>query len=68
VLAASIKATRAHGGKGFTPMFDGVSLKNWKGGGGWWEVKDGILQAQVRGEALQEEQPTDLDRRSARRL
>jgi hypothetical protein len=47
LLAASIKATQGlMAEKGFTPMFDGVSLKNWKGGGGWWEVKDGILQAQ----------------------
>ncbi len=47
LLAASIKATQGlMAEKGFTPMFDGVSLKNWKGGDGWWEVKDGILQAQ----------------------
>lgn len=47
LLAASIKATQGlMAEEGFTPMFDGVSLKNWKGGDGWWEVKDGILQAQ----------------------
>lgn len=32
--------------EGFTPIFDGKSLKGWKGGGGWWQAKDGILQAQ----------------------
>lgn len=32
--------------RGFKPMFDGVSLKGWTGGDGWWEVKEGILQAQ----------------------
>ena len=32
--------------QGFTPMFNGVDLKQWKGGDGWWQVKDGILQAQ----------------------
>lgn len=32
--------------QGFKPMFDGLSLKGWTGGDGWWQVKDGILQAQ----------------------
>lgn len=32
--------------EGFKLMFDGKSLAGWKGGGGWWEAKDGILQAQ----------------------
>ncbi len=32
--------------EGFKPMFDGKSLNGWKGGGGWWQAKDGILQAQ----------------------
>ena len=46
-LKAAINVTRSQlAEKGFTPMFDGVSLKQWKGGGGWWQVKDGVLQAQ----------------------
>lgn len=46
-LAATLKATRLLSSEqGFTPMFDGLSLKQWKGGGGFWQVKDGILQAQ----------------------
>jgi len=46
-LAAAIKATRLQvSEQGFKPMFDGLSLKQWKGGGGFWQVKDGILQAQ----------------------
>lgn len=32
--------------QGFVPIFNGQNLNGWKGGGGWWEVKDGILQAQ----------------------
>ncbi|MDD4101030.1 MAG: DUF1080 domain-containing protein [Kiritimatiellae bacterium] len=39
-------ARKLQGELGFKPMFDGKSLDQWKGGGGWWEVKDGILQAQ----------------------
>lgn len=46
-LAAALAVTRRQlAEKGFQPMFDGTSLKQWKGGGGWWQVKDGILQAQ----------------------
>ncbi len=47
LIATSIEALRKRQGEhGFKTMFDGKSLNNWKGGGGWWEVKDGILQAQ----------------------
>jgi HEAT repeat protein len=46
-LSAALGVTRRLlAEKGFVPMFDGTSLKQWKGGGGWWQVKDGILQAQ----------------------
>jgi HEAT repeat protein len=44
-------ALKAVGGlvseEGFTPIFDGKSLAGWKGGGGFFEVKDGILQGQT---------------------
>ena len=44
-------ALKAVGGlvseEGFTPIFDGTSLTGWKGGGGFFEVKDGILQGQT---------------------
>ncbi len=47
LIAAAIKATRnLMFTQDFKPMFDGKSMGQWKGGGGWWEVKDGILQAQ----------------------
>ena len=46
-LAAAIAVTRGQLAEhGFKPMFDGTSLKQWKGGGGFWQAKDGILQAQ----------------------
>jgi HEAT repeat protein len=46
-LNAALTATRRQfAEQGFTPMFDGTSLKQWKGGGGFWLAKDGILQAQ----------------------
>ena len=46
-LAAAIAVTRRQlAEQGFKPMFDGASLKQWKGGGGFWLAKDGILQAQ----------------------
>jgi HEAT repeat protein len=46
-LSAALAVTRRQlAEKGFKPMFDGTSLKQWKGGGGFWQVKDGILQAQ----------------------
>ena len=46
-LGAALAVTRRLiGEQGFTPMFDGTSLKQWKGGGGFWQAKDGILQAQ----------------------
>ena len=46
-LAAALKAARLLiSEQGFKPMFDGLSLKQWKGGGGFWQAKDGILQAQ----------------------
>ena len=46
-LAAAITVTRRQfNEQGFKPMFDGTSLKQWKGGGGFWLAKDGILQAQ----------------------
>lgn len=46
-LNASLTVTRRLvSEQGFTPMFDGTSMKQWKGGDGWWQVKDGILQAQ----------------------
>ncbi len=46
-LAAALNATRGLlAEKGFKPMFDGTSLKQWKGGDGFWQAKDGILQAQ----------------------
>jgi len=44
--AALTVAKRQVGEDGFRPMFDGVSMKQWKGGGGFWQVKDGLLQAQ----------------------
>jgi HEAT repeat protein len=31
---------------GFKSMFNGKNLSEWRGGDGWWSVKDGILQAQ----------------------
>lgn len=46
-LNAALTVTRrASSEQGFKPMFDGTSMKQWKGGDGWWQVKDGILQAQ----------------------
>ena len=46
-LAAALNVTRRQiGEQGFTPMFNGRDLSEWKGGDGWWQVKDGILQAQ----------------------
>lgn len=46
-VAAALKSSRlVISEQGFKPMFDGLSLKQWKGGGGFWQVKDGILQAQ----------------------
>jgi HEAT repeat protein len=46
-LAAALAVTRRLvAEQGFKPMFDGISLKQWKGGGGFWQAKDGILQAQ----------------------
>jgi hypothetical protein len=46
-IAAALAATRRQSDEqGFKPMFDGKSLKGWKGGGGFWLAKDGILQAQ----------------------
>ena len=46
-LAAALAVTRRLSTEqGFKPMFDGKSLKGWKGGGGFWQAKDGILQAQ----------------------
>jgi HEAT repeat protein len=46
-LAAALKAARLLvSEQGFKPMFDGLGMKQWKGGGGFWQVKDGILQAQ----------------------
>ena len=46
VAAALTNTRRQIGEQGFSPMFDGTSLKQWKGGGGFWLAKDGILQAQ----------------------
>jgi hypothetical protein len=47
-LSAALNVTRGQlAEKGFKPMFDGTSLKQWKGGGGFWLAKDGILQAQT---------------------
>ena len=46
-LNAALAVTRGQLAEhGFKPMFDGASLKQWKGGGGFWQAKDGILQAQ----------------------
>ena len=46
-LAAALNVTRRQlGEQGFKPMFDGVALSQWKGGDGFWQVKDGLLQAQ----------------------
>lgn len=46
-LAAALKSTRLQiSEQGFKPMFDGLTLKQWKGGDGFWHVKDGLLQAQ----------------------
>ncbi len=46
-LTAALAVTRRQiAEQGFKPMFDGVSLKQWKGGGGFWQAKDGLLQAQ----------------------
>jgi HEAT repeat protein len=78
LVTASIKATQGlMAEKGFKPMFDGVSLENWKGGGGWWEVKDGILQAQSSQEKLCKQtchliytgsQPADFEMRAEFKL
>ena len=47
LLAAAVANTgRQISEQGFKPMFNGRDLKEWKGGGGFWQVKDGILQAQ----------------------
>ena len=46
-LAAALTVTRRQIDElGFKPMFNGIDLKEWKGGDGFWQVKDGILQAQ----------------------
>ena len=46
-LAAALKSTTLLvSEQGFKPMFNGLDLKAWKGGGGFWQVKDGLLQAQ----------------------
>jgi len=46
-LSAALAVTRRQASEqGFVPMFNGVDLSDWKGGDGWWQVKDGILQAQ----------------------
>lgn len=46
-LTAAFTVTRRQfAEQGFKPMFNGINLDQWKGGDGWWQVKDGILQAQ----------------------
>ena len=48
LVAAALKAV---GGlvseEGFTPIFNGTSLAGWKGGGGYFTVKDGLLEGQT---------------------
>ncbi|MDX1933402.1 MAG: DUF1080 domain-containing protein [Capsulimonadales bacterium] len=36
--------------KGWTPLFDGRSLKGWVGEKGYWEVKDGAIVGDKKGE------------------
>ena len=46
-LTAALTVTRRQfAEQGFKPMFNGTNLDQWKGGDGWWQVKDGILQSQ----------------------
>ncbi|MDX9868992.1 MAG: DUF1080 domain-containing protein [Kiritimatiellia bacterium] len=44
--AAMASTRRMQAEQGFVPMFNGSDMKQWKGGDGWWQVKEGILQAQ----------------------
>ena len=34
-------------------MFDGVSLKNWKGGDGWWELRTASCRLKFYRKAVQ---------------
>ncbi|HOM59077.1 MAG TPA: DUF1080 domain-containing protein [Kiritimatiellia bacterium] len=47
LLKAALAVTRRmQAEQGFVPMFNGSDMKQWKGGDGWWQVKEGVLQAQ----------------------
>jgi hypothetical protein len=77
VAAARTNTQRLLDEQGFKPMFNGVDMKQWRGGGGFWQVKDGILQAQSSEEKLCKKnsqliwtggQPGDFEMRAEFRL
>jgi len=51
VFYKNIRVKVLDGGEGFTPLFDGKTLKGWKGRPSLWKVVDGAIQGQSSKEA-----------------